>query len=88
MCIPVLVFCLNSTHFRILLNRQEHTCPFWVVLRALIPDIPISLLKQKLLSRFIHDPELLTEFNELFSRFVDEDEFLVGTDVTENRYLS
>jgi len=73
--------------YRVLLNRQEHTAPFWIVLRALMPDLPVEMIRQKLLSFCVHDPQLLSEMNQLISRFIEDDELLTGTDASENRYL-
>ncbi|EZG55042.1 DNA-directed RNA polymerase beta subunit [Gregarina niphandrodes] len=77
----------NQCVFRILLNRGEWTCPFWLLLKALFPTCQLKMVKEKLLS-LGEDLELESEISNLWHDFIEGDVLHADQDLHEDRHLA
>lgn len=83
--------------FRVLINRQEVVVPFWTLLRALMPDLSMDLIKKKLFETEFQQYQdnassdnrvmRVVEMDMLWKEFVDQETLFCDVDRHENRYL-
>ncbi|KAH0488663.1 MAG: hypothetical protein KVP17_003969 [Porospora cf. gigantea B] len=77
--------------YRVLLNRAEYMCPFWVLLRALMPTLQMEQLKQKLFGMELlgeNGAERTTKLEFLWQAFVDQEAMFTEVDKYEDRHLA
>lgn len=74
----------NQCVFRLLLNRSEWTCPFWLILKALFPTLQLDLIKEKLFDG-IEDIELEMDIHTLWDEMVNNEVLVTDQDSLEDR---
>ncbi|KAF8821478.1 Dna-directed Rna polymerase I RPA2, partial [Cardiosporidium cionae] len=73
--------------YRLLVNRQEWLCPFWILLRSLVPNFTTEDIRKKLMEGCWNDPQQCIDFNILFEDIKSVEIPLADIEFFENRYL-
>eukprot|EP00923_Selenidium_pygospionis_P040052 GHVN01069376.1.p1 GENE.GHVN01069376.1~~GHVN01069376.1.p1 ORF type:complete len:959 (+),score=108.46 GHVN01069376.1:75-2951(+) len=73
--------------YRVLITRREVFVPFWTLLRALMPNMPLELVKQKLFDTEMHDVVRLNEVHSMWEDLVANEASFSDVDIYEDRYL-
>ncbi|KAL8434315.1 hypothetical protein ACSSS7_003259 [Eimeria intestinalis] len=71
--------------YRILLNRQEHFCPFLLLLRCVAGGLSLQQLKLKFMEGSWGDIEEATQLHALFEEAWGNEKDFVDTDLIEHR---